>query len=197
MTDEFGPWAPLTIDEVSRMLTPLGLRWWFAGGHALELHVGRSWRDHADIDVGICRRDVRLLAPLLDAWRIDVAADGNLTRWTGQPLDAATNENNLWIGRRGGAWALDVLIGDGDDERWIFRRDPSLSLPWDEVVMVASTGERYLAAWLQLLFKSRGNRDKDHVDATVVIPTLRHDHRTLLSSWLPTDHPWQSIVAAA
>jgi hypothetical protein len=196
MTEEFGPWVPLAIDDVAQLLDPLGLLWWVAGGHALDLHVGSSWRTHDDLDVGVRRSDAPLLAPLLDDWRVEVAADGRLTPWFGQPLDAAANQNNLWIGHRDGAWALDVLIGEGDDERWIYRRDPNLSLPWKEVLAQAPTGERYLAAWLQLLFKSRGNRAKDRDDAAVVIPTLRDDDRTRLAHWLPDEHPWQSIVAA-
>ncbi len=194
MTCEFGPWEPLTIDEVVEVMASTGLRWWFTGGHALEMHLGRSWREHDDIDVGVCRRDLGALVPLLDEWEIHVAAAGELRRWDGGALTADRHENNLWVRRPDGPWCLDVAVGDGDDARWVYRRDPSLRLSWAQAVRTTSDGLAYLDPALQLLFKSTGLRLKDHLDATEVLPELDDWGTALLDVRLRGDHPWRSLI---
>ncbi len=118
--------------------------------------MGRSWRDHEDTDIGVLRRDVIALRPVLEGWDIRIAAAGRLTPWTGQPLEVALHQNNLWCRREAhGPWLLDVTIGEGDDELWIDRRDPTVRIPWAHAVLRTSDGVPYLAPDLQLLFKSR------------------------------------------
>jgi len=51
-------WEPLTLPEVEELMASFEARWWFAGGHAPERHLGRSWRGHDDVDIGICPGDV-------------------------------------------------------------------------------------------------------------------------------------------
>jgi len=86
MSDELGPWTPLAIDDVRQLLAGSAFPWWIAGGHALELHLGRSWRTHADMDIGIRRCDAPALLALLGSsardgeppWEVWIAADGRL-----------------------------------------------------------------------------------------------------------------------
>lgn len=91
---------------------------------------------------------------------------------------------------------LDVLIGAGDDDEWIFRRDPSFRLPWTWALRYDARGLPYLAPGLQLLFKSAPPRPKDDVDAQVVVPLLAAEHVALLAARLPREHPWRPLVAA-
>jgi hypothetical protein len=170
-------------------------RWWIGGGRALELHLGRSWREHDDIDVGVVRRELAGARSVLAGWDLHVAAAGQLTRWAGQPLDAARHQNNLWCRRRGrGPWALDVTIAEGDDADWVYRRDPRLRVPWDAAVLRTADGVPYLAPELQLLFKARDRRPKDDVDASEVLPGLDAARRARLGELLPDGHPWQRII---
>lgn len=46
--ESLGAWSPMTVTETSAVFGAAPFRWYIAGGHALELAVGRSWRDHAD-----------------------------------------------------------------------------------------------------------------------------------------------------
>lgn len=177
-----GRWIPLAPDDVVTLMEPLGTRWWFTGGHALELHLGRSWRDHHDIDVGVCRRDVSRLRPLLDDWRVVVATRGRLAPWDGRDLSAADHENNLRVGRDDGSWCLDMTVGDGDADEWVYRRDPRLRLPWERAVLRTTTGLAYLAPGLQVLFKSKAPRPQDQIDA----------EEAMAGS---TDGPWRSSTA--
>ncbi len=194
---ELGPWEPLRLDDVVELFAGAPFRWWIAGGHALELHCGRSWRDHDDVDVGICRSDAGGLPAVLDGWEIAVAADGVLRVWRGEPVVPDRNENNLWCRRRpDGPWELDVIVGEGSADRWVYRRNPAVALPWAEAVLASATGVPYLAPEVQLLFKAKGLRPKDHADALEVIPMLDAHRRTRLQGWVAPKHPWQELLTA-
>jgi hypothetical protein len=195
---DLGPWAPLSLDEVVTRFAAAPFRWWIGGGLALELHVGRSWRDHSDTDVGVVRGDAPLLVSVFPRWDLQVAAGGALTSWTGAPLLADRHQNNVWCRPDPASpWCLDMTIGDGDDDAWVFLRDPSVRIPWPEAVLDTADGIPYLAPELQLLFKSRDPRDKDTHDAREVIPALDPARRTRLADLLATDHPWRPLLDSA
>ncbi len=80
----------------------------------------------------------------------------------------------------------------GDDERWIYRRDPRIRFPWPEAVLRTANGIPYLAPDLQLLFKAKNPRARDNVDAQVVIPELDKTRSDRLRWMLPSRHPWHS-----
>jgi len=191
---DLGRWDPLSVGEVAQLFAGLEVPWWFTGGHALEMHCGRSWRDHVDIDVGICREDAGGLASLPGEWEIHVAAKGALRSWDGAALVARRNENNLWLRQGSGPWRLDIAVGDGDADAWIYRRDPSLRLPWNVAVHRTADGTPYLTPALQLLFKSKDVRPKDDVDAAEVIPTLDAWGVALLDVRLRGGHRWRPLV---
>lgn len=182
------------LDEVVQIFATADFRWWVAGGRALALHVGDSWREHGDTDVGLCRRDAPAVLQVLAGWDLHVASVGVLTPWDGRPLVEA--QNNLWCRRTPTSpWVLDILVGDGNDE-WVYRRDPTVRRPWDEAVLTTAGRVPYLAPELQLLFKSRHPRPKDDLDASIVVPRLDPASRSWLADRLPGDHPWQPVLAA-
>src|SRR5262245_10805691 len=82
---ELGPWEPLELDSVVEVFAPAAFCWWISGGHALDLHLKRSWRSHDDTDVGVLRRDLGSVYSLLSDWDPHVAAAGHLTPWHGEP----------------------------------------------------------------------------------------------------------------
>jgi hypothetical protein len=192
---DLGPWEPLPLEEVTALLDRAPFPWWFTGGHALELFTGRSWRSHADVDIGIRRVDGpvvhRFLSSRLSPY---VAAAGRLRHWEGAELDEARSENNVWLRRGDGLWVLDIAVGEGDDEGWAYRRDPSVRRRWDEAVLRTGDGVPYLAPELQLLFKSKNSRPKDEQDLRAVLGHLDVSRRAALGELLPDDHPWQAVV---
>lgn len=201
--NQLGPWKPLTVVAAEELFRRAGFRWWLAGGHALETHLAttghpQSWRSHDDTDIGICRLDAPRLLQVLPGWDIHVAAGGVLTPWNGDPLDPNGSDqagNNLWCRQTPtAAWALDILIGDGDEHDWIYRRDRSVRRPWEETVLSTSEGLPYLAPEVQLLFKSKTIRPKDTLDAVTVIPQLDPKRSAWLVRHLPSDHAWLALI---
>lgn len=193
--DELGPWKPLELGEVIRLFDRWPGRWWISGGVALELHLGRSWRVHDDSDVSVLRDDAADLSMALAGWNIQVAAAGALTPWDGSALAIEANQNNVWCREAPDQpWCLDVTISEGDRECWIYRRDPTVRVPWGDAVLLNEQGIPYLAPELQLLFKSKNNRTKDDRDASVVIPDLATERQRRLRELLPDDHPWLLLL---
>jgi hypothetical protein len=187
-----GPWQPMTLDDAVAAFRRVPVRWWVCGGYALELHVDRTWRSHDDIDIGVLRGDLPRLRTVFVQWEIHVAAGGVLSSWDGHEPRLDRSENNLWC-RRGprAPWSLDVTVGDGDVRQWVYRRDPTIQVPWSEAVLHSASGVPYLAPELQLLFKSSRPRPKDTVDAAEVIPHLEPARRRRLAALLPPAHPWR------
>lgn len=189
-------WAALPVAEVVAVFAGASFRWFIAGGHALEMAVGRVWRPHGDIDVGVPRSEVPAVHAHLDGWDLHVAAAGTLAPWSGCPLDEAMHENNVWARRSPeGPWELDITVGGGDRDAWWSRRDPAIRVPWSEA-LEHRDGVPFLAPHLQLLMKSKDVREKDDVDARVVVPTLDASRRRSQSQWLPDHHPWQELLTA-
>lgn len=48
----------MSPEEVTDVLADLDCAWWVAGGWALDLHLGRQTRAHADVDVLVLRDDL-------------------------------------------------------------------------------------------------------------------------------------------
>jgi hypothetical protein len=194
MIDEMR-WAPMVVAEAVQLFAGAPFRWWIGGGNALELHTGRSWRLHDDTDVGIVRSDCVAVYEWLADWDLAVAAGGLVSPWDGRSLFSSRSENNVWVRTAPGeAWRLDLTIGAGDDERWIYRRDPSVFRGWGSAVLWTGDGLPYLAPDLQLLFKSKSNRPKDDEDARQVIPVLAHAERVFLAERLPAGHDWRRLL---
>lgn len=187
-------WLPLTLDEGIALFGDAPFRWWVAGGHALELHLGMSWRSHGDFDIGICRAEADRVFEWLPGWDLVVASENELRKWDGRSLDRR-GENNVWARRPGSEpWALDITVGDGTDESWIYRRDRSITRSWDAAVLHSDSGIPYLAPDIQLLFKSKDCRRKDGQDARRMIPELKPSELEFLVRHLPPKHQWRRLV---
>lgn len=193
MAQDLGRWDPLDLAEAIELFEEANFRWWVTGGHALELHLGRSWRSHSDVDISFCRQSAGAVRDLLADWDIHVAAAGRLSPWSGEPLRTEANQNNLWCRRsRSEPWSLDLTVSSGDENSWIFRRDPSHRVPWERAVLRSPSGVPYLAPDLQLLFKSKDPRPKDELDLVEVVSVLDASRCAALAEWLADDHPWQA-----
>ena len=132
---------------------------------------------------------------VLPGWDIEIASSGVLTPWKASALLAEASQNNLWCRKGPGQpWCIDITIGEGDREFWIFRRDPTIRIPWPEAVLRSDQEVPYLAPDLQLLFKSKNPRPKDDLDASEAIPLLKSVARSRLRRLLPEDHPWQALL---
>lgn len=184
------------MEQAALLFSEAPFRWWISGGHALELHIGKTWRSHEDIDVGVCSSQVAEAYVWLPDWELYIAAAGRLTAWDGRRLDGARSENNAWARESPDSpWRFDLTVGPCTPQHWENRRDPSVTRPWNHAVLHSPSGVPYLAPDLQLLFKAKHPRRKDHIDAEEVIPVLDSQARGFLAQHLSPQHPWQRLLA--
>ena len=187
-------WNLLTLDAVEEVFTDAPFRWWVSGGLALELHVGRSWRSHEDLDIGVLGTEADKVYSWLANWDLWVAAGGTLRPWRGEALEPRQGENNVWASHySSSSWRFDLAVSDGNDTEWVYRRDRKVRREWDAAVLRTGDGVPYLAPEIQLLFKSRKPRPKDDTDARQVIPMLDPSQRTFLLDQLDDGHQWMLI----
>jgi hypothetical protein len=187
------PWIPVDPQDIVQLLTGFDRPWWISGGWALDLHLGRTTREHADIDVGILRDDHLAMQTHLRGWELYFADAGRLTPWTAGDV-APPEVGGVWCRPAGATtWSIDLMLNPGSDDRWISRRNAALSVPMDDAIRRSDDGIPYLAPELQLFMKAKGQRPKDDVDFTVVAPTLDGRAQEWLRSALDRthpDHPW-------
>lgn len=193
--DPGAPWDPLSPQEVAARFARARVPWWIAGGHAIALAVGHRFREHADTDVLLLRRDQHTVQKVLPDWEW-WAADppGTLRPWrAGETLP--TGVHDVWC-RSGPAepWRLQFMLDESEGDAWVSRRDARIRLPLDQLGRRTPEGLPYLTPEVQLLYKATGLRPKDEADFAAALAVLDADQRWWLAEALAlvhgAHHPW-------
>ncbi|GLW99081.1 amino acid transporter [Microtetraspora sp. NBRC 16547] len=195
----WGPWEAAPLDAVVALFQNLAAPWWVSGGYAIELAVGRSFREHADVDINVLRRDQLAVRALLADWDV-YAADppGELRPWpVDEPLPPHVHD--IWVREHpGGPWRFQLMLEEADGDEWVYRRDARIRCPLASVG-ISAQGFLRLTPEIQLLFKARGTRPKDELDFEQVLPHLTREQADWLREALATEHgrhPWQERLGS-
>jgi hypothetical protein len=138
----------------------------------LDLFAGNQSRPHQDLDIGILRRDVLKALAALPSWECFEAKHGVLTRLASGTAPRA-DVNSLWCRpAEASEWTLELMLDESDEGRWVYRRQPGIQRPLEMTVRRDPQGIPYLAPEVQLLYKSRRARPKDHADFEHIAPKL-------------------------
>lgn len=182
------PWRRLDAAEVAQLLAPTDVRWWLSGGSAFDQWTGAPLRERD-------RTTVSAVASTLDELIDDLP--GHVTAWVqdeGDPLawpglteggDAPAVQ--LYDAERG-AWVLQVSLEDGTADRWVYRRDPRLQLPWDRAVLDVD-GIPTGAPEVQLVWQALRPDPDEEADKDVVLPALSEEARTFWERAILSIHP--------
>ncbi len=142
-------WARLTPRDVRGLLGGLSIRWWIAGGWALDLD-GRH--EHADVDVAVLRTEHEALRQELAGWDLRIAHRGRLTPWSGGPVGPP--ENAVWARPTPDLpWHLDFKIETVEGDEWVYRRDAAVRRPVTELGVVVD-GIPFLAPDVADLYRT-------------------------------------------
>jgi len=185
-------WEPLPVPVVARLLAGAGFPWWICGGWAIDLFLGRETRAHADVEVGVLRRDQCALYARLEDFEVHAARSGSLTELTPDQRRRGLppGDHGFWCRPRGGeAWVLQLLLDEADGEDWVFRRDTGVRRPAREIVARSPQGVPFLVPEVQLLYKAKARRPKDEADFANVRPALSDERRDWLRAALARVHP--------
>lgn len=180
-------WAGWTPSEVAHRLSQVTAPWYIAAGWALDLFTGSESRKHADIEIGVPHDRFDHIVAALPEFEWDVVDDGRLWPYPKR----ADQTHQTWLrDPTTGYYHLDVFREPRtDDHRWTCRRDPELTLTYDELILHTREGIPYVIPEVALLFKAKYARAKDEQDFHRVIPMLHGDRLTQLSKWLTRIHP--------
>ncbi len=192
---QLGSWDPMRPDEAAEEFDTWRVSWWVAGGWVIDLTMGHQSREHGDLDVLVLRRDQALVRAYLSAWDVHAAdPPGSLRPWpVGETLPPTVHD--VWCRRTPSSpWALQLMIDDTDSGDWLFRRDNRVRRSIQSLTGRASTIScTVLSPDIQLLYKSKGLREKDVADFRAVVPYLITGERDWLRAALQTmspRHPW-------
>jgi hypothetical protein len=110
------------------------------------------------------------------------------------PVDRlSAGREQLWVRRDASSpWVLDLLLTPTEGNEWLYKRDPSVRLPLDEIGH-SIAGVPYLRPSVALLFKAKANRPKDDADFLALLPLLPQHERQWLAQVLRREkpnHPW-------
>jgi len=197
LLDDDVPWEPWTPEEVAVRLAEVSSRWYVVAGWALDLFRGRVTRPHEDIEIGVPAESFRNIRSAFSTYEFDVVGSGR--RW---PLeDSAFNTHfQTWVrDNESGVYHLDVFRDPHDGDEWVCRRDPTIRLPYDQVIRFTDGAVPYMSPEIVLLFKAKATRIKDQKDFDDVLPLL--DQRQV--KWLGENlellhpgHPWLAALTA-
>jgi hypothetical protein len=193
-------WQPLTIDEVRERFISVAVPWWIAGGHAIDLFIGRVTRPHDDIDVEIFRKDRDALFDVFDGWELFAVSHGGLVRWE-RGATVAPHVFGVW-GRPSAdePWAIEVMLAEGDRALWRFRRDPEITMSGQGLIRTTISGIPFCTPEVQLLYKSKMARPKDDIDMARTLHLISKSQRLWLANAIgrsDPDHPWIKLLDAA
>ncbi len=196
--DRLGAWDPLTPAAVAELLEGCHAPWWIAGGYAIDALVGQfDRRPHGDIDAGLLARDQEAIRSALAGWDLHCAdPPGELRPWhRGEVLEEPIHD--VWAREHSeGPWRLQLVLNPAEHDDWMYRRDPRIRRRLEQI-MWRSDGIPYLAAEVQLLFKSKTLRPKDDRDFADSLPHLSSPQRIWLRQSLQLsdpEHPWLAVV---
>ena len=191
-------WEPMSPAAAASLFGTAGVPWWIAGGYALSLVAGRSWRDHADLDVLVLRRDQLAVREVLAGWEL-WAADppGTLRAWLpGEVLGPSVHD--VWCRPdAGAAWQLQVMLDSSSGGFWVSRRNPDVRFPV-AALGIPVDGVPCLRPEAQLFYKAGSPRDKDTQDFFEVRGLLDEPARRWLASAIAGTHsprhPWLAFL---
>jgi hypothetical protein len=176
----YSHWKPLSVTEVQQLFTNAPFRWGLAGGYAVEQFLGTAIRPHSDIDVLIYREDQQQLHQWLTGWCL-YAADppGTLRPWNAQEW-LALGIHDIWGYQTAAqAWQLQIMLAEADRDEWFSRRHPMIRGQRNELI-VDYQHIPCVRIEVQLLYKAKGNREKDWIDFQACLPLLNADAKQWL-----------------
>jgi hypothetical protein len=186
-------WDAWTPGAAAQWLSKVAAPWYVAAGWALELFTDHAAREHADLEIGVPAARFDEIVTAFPGFKWDVAGDGRV--W---PFPEQSSEHfQTWLREPAtGRYRIDVFREPHIGDRWVCRRDASITLPYNELIRRTSDGIPYATPEVALLFKAKHLREKDEADFQRVLPRMNQTQRSRLISWLSQIHPGHPWIKA-
>jgi hypothetical protein len=186
-------WQAWTPTDVARVLSKVTAPWCVTAGWALELFTNAATRQHDDLEIAVPAARFDEIVAALPGFEWDVVGDGRVWPYPEQ----RANHFQTWLrDPTTGRYHIDVFREPHVDDRWVCRRDTSITLPYSELILRTSDGIPYVIPEVVLLFKAKHLRRKDQADFQRVLPTMDQTRKSRLRNWLTQIHPDHQWIAA-
>ena len=170
--------------------------WAVCGGWAIDLYLNHLTRTHKDVDFVILRRDQLVIQEYLMSrgWTLEKAIRGQLFPWyPGEWIDLPIHI--IWCKNpEASPDFIELLFNEVDEVNFFFRREPSITLPREKMIISSPSGFPILAPEIVLLYKSSKPEDPSvTADFRNVLPELSSEARDWLANALKKryqDHVW-------
>ncbi len=183
---DWDAWHP---EDAAARLAGLDVPWYVAAGWAIDLFLGKQRREHEDLELGVPADRFDEVAAALGELDFHVVTRGRV-----EPLAEAGElieiAHQTWgLDRSANVWRVDLFREPTTGGEWVSRRDPSIRLPYAELIEHTAGGIPYARPEVVLLFKAKDARPKDESDLAAVLPHLGLERRRLLAEWIALVHP--------
>lgn len=191
-------WQPLSLEQVTTLFTGAPFQWAIAGGYALEQFLGRSIRQHDDMDVMVFRDQQNPVQGWLKGWEL-YAADppGTLRKWNiGEYLPEAVHD--IWCHRTAvQMWEFQFMVAEVDGQEWFSRCSPLIRGKREDLIVIYN-GVPCIRVEVQLMYKAKNLRPKDEIDFQACMPHLNGEAKQWLKDALlllyPDGHRWLNTL---
>ncbi|MGM0876923.1 MAG: nucleotidyltransferase domain-containing protein [Bacillota bacterium] len=110
--------------KVYKLMLGFDRVWFFTGGWAIDLFIGKQTRSHQDIDIALFRNDQHSLKEYLNDWEFKKVVKGEFLSWEDEFLELLIHEVHASNKQNGNK--LEILLNETDNKDWRFRRNMSI-----------------------------------------------------------------------
>ena len=123
-------WDPWSPEEVAERLGSIDLPWAVVGGYAIDLWLGRTTRDHSDLEIAVLRPDFPRFRSCFPDHTVYAAGNGELHPLPDGEATPEDMHQNWILDEEKSAWRLDIMLEPGGSRRpGSFVRNRSIQRP--------------------------------------------------------------------
>jgi hypothetical protein len=214
VSDQISSGAPDNVAWLAEVMASYPARWSLCGGWAVDAWLGRTSREHGDVDLSVFVEDQRELYEYLRDWQMlahdDGWAPGGGDAWwdgsqrLGVPshIHARAPERAGEVPRDGIAtvedgFLLDIQMNAQAGDAWVLSREPAIALEFGRAIRVSPWGLPTASPEVLLFFKAQDLRRRDKTDFAALLPLLSAEQRTWLrEAIVALGHPWVRELSA-
>jgi len=210
-----GTAVPEPVMRLAELMSSYPRPWSLCGGWAIDAWLGRTSRDHGDVDLSVFDSDHQQLADHLAGWQLiahnSAVNDGSTGLWDGRPLPVPSHIHARSPADAGPlpddgvcepamGWWLDIQIDEGHGDECVLKRDPRVALAISDAIRMSPWRVPAASPEVLLFFKAALPRRRDWRDFVAMLPRLDAKQIVWLRDAIAVaypEHPWIDALSWA
>lgn len=182
-------------EYITYLMSGFNKPWFFAGGWAIDLFIGKKTRSHDDVEIALFREDQLELKGYLKGWDFQKVVKGESCLWKNEFLELPIHEIHAF--NKQNKDMLEILLNEKEGGSWLFRRNFEIFYPLNSIWGYSDKGMPYLNPEIALLYKTKNTRQKDHQGFITVKDLLDEKQKKWLKDAIKLqdpDHKWIDLL---